>query len=325
MDKVFGLLSTSCRSVLASSQPFPAEPVQKKEEDSNMKREREQLKEHFSAWDRPHGLVGLHNIGQTCCLNSLIQLFIMNVDFAKILKRITVPRGVEEQKRSVPFQLLLLLEKMQDSRQKAVQPLELAYCLQKYRVPLFVQHDAAQLYLIVWNLIKDQITDVDLEDALQCFFQPKELSAESKCFCQNCGKKSHGKQVLKLNRLPQTLTIHLLRFCIRNSKTEKICHSLCFPQSLDFNQVLPTEQDLCNAEDQPEGRYELFAVIAHVGVADFGHYCAYIRNSVDGKWFCFNDSSVCSVSWEDIRCTYGNHNYRWNETAYLLVYTKLEY
>lgn len=28
--------------------------------------------------------------------------------------------------------------------------------------PVFVQHDAAQLYLTVWNLIKDQITDVDL-------------------------------------------------------------------------------------------------------------------------------------------------------------------
>lgn len=49
--------------------------------------------------------------------------------------RITVPRGTEEQRRSVPFQLLLLLEKMQDSRQKAVQPMELAYCLQKYNVP----------------------------------------------------------------------------------------------------------------------------------------------------------------------------------------------
>lgn len=45
-----------------------------------------------------------------------------------------MPRGTEEQKRSVPFQLLLLLEKMQDSRQKAVLPLELAYCLQKYNV-----------------------------------------------------------------------------------------------------------------------------------------------------------------------------------------------
>jgi hypothetical protein len=49
--------------------------------------------------------------------------------------RITVPKGAEEQRRSVPFQLLLLLEKMQDSRQKAVRPMELAYCLQKYNVP----------------------------------------------------------------------------------------------------------------------------------------------------------------------------------------------
>lgn len=46
-----------------------------------------------------------------------------------------MPRGAEEQKRSVPFQLLLLLEKMQDSRQKAVLPTELVQCLQKYNVP----------------------------------------------------------------------------------------------------------------------------------------------------------------------------------------------
>lgn len=46
-----------------------------------------------------------------------------------------MPRGAEEQKRSVPYQLLLLLEKMQDSRQKAVLPTELVQCLQKYNVP----------------------------------------------------------------------------------------------------------------------------------------------------------------------------------------------
>lgn len=339
-----------------------------------MKKKRDQLPERRRAWDCPQGPVGLHNIGQTCCLNSLIQVFIMNMAFTQILKRITVPRGAEEQRRSVPFQLLLLLEKMQDSRQKAVRPMELVYCLQKYNVPLFIQHDAAQLYLTVWNLIKDQITDVDLverlqalyiirmeesliclectmessrnnssmltlplslfdmdseplktlEDALHCFFQPRELSGKNKCFCENCGKKTHGKQVLKLTHLPQTLTIHLMRFSMRNSRTEKICHPLYFPQSLDLNQALLTENNFCNAEDQLGGQYELFAVIAHVGLADFGHYCAYVRNSVDGKWFCFNDSSVCWVSWEDIRCTYGNHNCRWRETAYLLVYMKTE-
>ena len=46
-----------------------------------------------------------------------------------------MPRGAEERRRSVPFQLLLLLEKMQDSREKAVQPMGLAYCLQTYSVP----------------------------------------------------------------------------------------------------------------------------------------------------------------------------------------------
>ncbi|XP_019482576.1 PREDICTED: ubl carboxyl-terminal hydrolase 18 [Hipposideros armiger] len=363
-----------CQSVLSESQQFSADPVGKKEENNNMKKKRDQLPERRRAWDCPQGPVGLHNIGQTCCLNSLIQVFIMNVGFTQILKRITVPRGAEERRRSVPFQLLLLLEKMQDSRQKAVRPMELVYCLQKYNVPLFIQHDAAQLYLTVWNLIKDQITDVDLverlqalyiirmeesliclectmessrnnssmltlplslfgmdseplktlEDALHCFFQPRELSGKNKCFCENCGKKTRGKQVLKLTHLPQTLTIHLMRFSMRNSRTEKICHPLYFPQSLDLNQALLTENNFCNAEDQLGGQYELFAVIAHVGLADFGHYCAYVRNSVDGKWFCFNDSSVCWVSWEDIQCTYGNHNCRWRETAYLLVYMKTE-
>ncbi|XP_048191151.1 ubl carboxyl-terminal hydrolase 18 [Perognathus longimembris pacificus] len=373
MGKVFGFLRKNCQSILAESQHCPGELNETKEGGNMKRKKRVQLREHLSAWDYPHGPVGLHNIGQTCCLNALIQVFIMNMDFTKILKRMSVPKGPEEQKRNVPFQLLLLLEKMQDSRQKAVRPMELAYCLQKYNVPLFVQHDAAQLYLTFWNLIKDQITDMDLaerlqalytiqvkeslvclsctressrnssmltlplslydmdskplrtlEDALHYFFHPRELANKSKWFCENCGMKTRRNQVLKMTQLPQTLTIHLMRFSIRNSQTEKICHSLHFPQSLDLSQILLTEQeDLSEAAEQPEGQYELFAVIAHVGMADFGHYCAYIRNSVDGKWFCFNDSNVCWVSWEDIQCTYGNHNYRWRETAYLLVYTKI--
>ncbi|XP_034367677.1 ubl carboxyl-terminal hydrolase 18 [Arvicanthis niloticus] len=366
MGKGFGLLRKTCQSVVAEPQQYSALG-----EETSMKRKRVPSRELGSAWDRPHGLVGLHNIGQTCCLNSLIQVFMMNMDFRMILKRITVPRGAEEQKRSVPFQLLLLLEKMQDSRQKAVLPTELVQCLQKYNVPLFVQHDAAHLYLTIWNLTKDQITDIDLaerlqslftiwtreslicvgcaaesnrnsklltlslplfdmdskplkslEDALRCFFQPRELESSDKCFCESCGKKTPWKQVLKLTHLPQTLTIHLMRFSVRNSRTEKVCHSVHFPQSLDFSQVLPSEKDLGDTKEQSDIHYELFAVIAHVGMADFGHYCAYIRNPVDGKWFCFNDSHVCWVTWKDVQCTYGNHRYRWRETAYLLVYMK---
>ncbi|XP_042528085.1 ubl carboxyl-terminal hydrolase 18-like [Dipodomys spectabilis] len=241
------------------------------------------------------------------------------------------------------------------------------------RPALFVQHDAAQLYLTFWNLLKDQIDDVDLverlqalytirvkeslvcllctressrnssmltlslplydvdakplqtlEEALRCFFHPRELASKSKWFCEACGTKTRGSQVLRMTHLPQTLTLHLMRFSIRNSQTEKVCHLLHFPQRLDLSQVLLAEhQDFTEDAEQREAQYELFAVIAHVGMADFGHYCAYIRNPADGRWLCFNDSNVCWVSWEDVQCTYGNHHYRWQETAYLLVYMKI--
>ena len=58
-----------------------------------------------------------------------------------------MPVGVEEQKRSVPFQLLLLLERVQDSRQKAVRPTELVYCLRKHNVP---GKTAPQHRLLAW-------------------------------------------------------------------------------------------------------------------------------------------------------------------------------
>lgn len=57
-------------------------------------------------------------------------------------------------------------------------------------------------------------------------------------------------QVLKLTHLPQTLTIHLMRFSTRNSRTEKICHSVYFPQCLDFSQVLATEEELGDTKEQ---------------------------------------------------------------------------
>lgn len=33
------------------------------------------------------------------------------------------------------------------------------------------------------------------EDALRCFFQPKELASSDKCCCENCGKKAPWRQV----------------------------------------------------------------------------------------------------------------------------------
>ncbi|KAL2309929.1 hypothetical protein Nmel_006163 [Mimus melanotis] len=104
-------------------------------------------------------------------------------------------------------------------------------------------------------------------------------------------------QSMKLVRLPQTLTLHLKRFCFeRSSHSHKLGHSLPFPQELDFREILTENQ--CQADDSEKAawQYELFAVVAHSGSTSCGHYCAYIRSLTECKWFCFNDSHVCQVS-----------------------------
>ncbi|NXD19107.1 UBP18 hydrolase, partial [Spelaeornis formosus] len=312
--------------------------------------------------------VGLYNLGQSCCLNSLLQVFLMNICFTRILRRITVPPSPAQRRKSVPYQMLLLLEKMQCGKCKAVGPTELACCLSGHRVKLFVQHDAAQLFLTLWNLLKKQMKKPELveelsdlymihiqehlacqkcsfeiknsstmltlplpvldanshrlrtlESCLQYFFHPEELTGQNMCFCQQCGRNTTFLQSMKLVRLPQTLTLHLKRFCFeRSSHTHKLSHPLPFPQELDFREVLTENQ--CQADDSEKAtwQYELFAVVAHSGSTSCGHYCAYIRSLTESKWYCFNDSEVCQVSWDDVKCTYGHYNLYWYANVSLI-------
>uniref|UniRef100_K7G9G7 Ubiquitin specific peptidase 18 n=1 Tax=Pelodiscus sinensis TaxID=13735 RepID=K7G9G7_PELSI len=359
----------------------------RKEEDGEESREQavkrggKQLRALHGVADLNNGAIGLYNMGLSCCLNSLLQVFFMNTHFTVILRRIRVPIGHAEQKKSVPYQMLLLLEQMQRSKQRAVYPQELAHCLTVHNLKLFVQYDAAQLFLSLWNLIKNQITDWELadrltrlytirvqeylicekcsfettresnmltlplpmfnsssqrlktlvgsalqqyaEDSLHCFFQPEQLTDNNMCLCEQCERKTSCLQGMRLTCLPQTLTLHLKRFYFKKSTwTQKISYSLPFSQSLDFNQILTQEQCHPDAKEKADWQYDLFAVVAHSGLASCGHYCAYIRSLTDCRWYCFNDSSVCQVSWDDVKSTYGNSRFHWGETAYLLVYMR---
>ncbi|KAM9172728.1 ubl carboxyl-terminal hydrolase 18 isoform 1-T1 [Pangshura tecta] len=392
-----------------------------------VERSDKQLRALRGAADLNNGAIGLYNMGLSCCLNSLLQVFFMNTHFTVILRRIKVPIAHTEQKKSVPYQMLLLLEQMQRSKQRAVYPQELVRCLTLHNLKLFVQYDAAQLFLSLWNLIKSQITDRQLadrlttlytirvqeylvcqkcsfetkrdsnmltlplpmfnscsqrlktlEDSLHCFFQPEQLTDNNMCLCEQCERKTpclqesltilasippcctvqlpclsvpavitltgallhpllcpcvigRGRRYMtstcfrgmRLTCLPHTLTLHLKRFYYRKSSwTQKISYSLPFPQSLDFNQILTQEQCHPDAKEKADWQYDLFGVVAHSGLASCGHYCAYIWSLTEGRWYCFNDSSVCQVSWDDVKCTYGNSHTHWSETAYLLVYMR---
>ncbi|OWK59567.1 Ubl carboxyl-terminal hydrolase 18 [Lonchura striata] len=396
MGQTSGRQETNKKPEVAPSEIMEAEiEIQNnKEETKEVKAKNQKLTSVFGLADLKNEAIGLYNLGQSSCLNSLLQVFLMNICFTRILRRITVPPSPAQRRNDVPYQMLLLLEKMQCGKCKAVGPTDLACCLSEHRVKLFVQHDAAQLFLTLWNLLKKQMKKPELVKELsdlyticiqehlacqKCSFEVKNNSTmltlplpvldanshrlktltgevgkglnhikfERRSTTQICQDSSVSvikntdtfspvrkkvlvcpqfsvalltvSQSMKLTHLPQTLALHLKRFCFeKSSRTHKLSLHLPFPQELDLREVLTESQ--CQADDSEKAtwQFELFAVVAHSGLSSCGHYCAYIRSLTDCKWYCFNDSEVCQVSWDDVKCTYGHSNLYWYANVSLI-------
>mmetsp|Transcript_31098 Transcript_31098/g.47493 ORF Transcript_31098/g.47493 Transcript_31098/m.47493 type:complete len:110 (-) Transcript_31098:16-345(-) len=58
--------------------------------------------------------------------------------------------------------------------------------------------------------------------------------------------------------------------------------------------------------------YDLYAVTNHFGSLNGGHYTAFGKNDIDGKWYNFNDSSVGRANPESVR----------SSAAYILFYKR---
>uniref|UniRef100_A0A8C4WSH9 Ubiquitin specific peptidase 18 n=1 Tax=Gopherus evgoodei TaxID=1825980 RepID=A0A8C4WSH9_9SAUR len=174
-------------------------------------------------------------MGLSCCLNSLLQVFFMNTHFTVILRRIKVPTVDTEQKKSVPYQMLLLLEQMQRSKQRAVYPHQLVRCLTLHNLKLFVQYDAAQLFLSLWNLIKSQITDGQLvsADRLTTLYT---IRVQEYLVCQKCSFET------KRDSNMLTLPLPMFNSCSQRLKTleDSLC---CF-----FQPELLTDNNMCLCE-----------------------------------------------------------------------------
>ncbi|XP_063785356.1 ubl carboxyl-terminal hydrolase 18 isoform X2 [Pseudophryne corroboree] len=150
-----------------------------------------------------------------------------------------------------------------------------------------------------------------LERALWKYFKSQEMK-EDKNYCPKCERHSRSAKVTQLRSLPHTLSIHVKRLSKKNgSRLQKINRTLSFPPVLDLLEVLDPEHLPEEQDTTPLYTYRLFAVIAHSGTANVGYFCTYIHCCKDGQWYFFNDSSVCKVSWDDVKCTYGNSSFHW--------------
>ncbi|XP_057701493.1 ubiquitin carboxyl-terminal hydrolase 4 isoform X2 [Corythoichthys intestinalis] len=149
---------------------------------------------------------------------------------------------------------------------------------------------------------------VALRECIELFTTMETLGAHDPWYCPTCKKHQQATKKFDLWSLPRILVVHLKRFSYNRCLRDKLDTVVDFPiKDLDMSEFL---------SDPKAGphTYDLVAVSNHYGGMGGGHYTAYGKNKVDGKWYYFDDSSV-SPSSEDQIVT---------KAAYVLFYQRRE-
>ncbi|NXY45788.1 UBP4 hydrolase, partial [Ceuthmochares aereus] len=147
---------------------------------------------------------------------------------------------------------------------------------------------------------------VALRDCIELFTTMETLGEHDPWYCPNCKKHQQATKKFDLWSLPRILVVHLKRFSYSRYWRDKLDTVVEFPiRELNMSEFV------C---DPKAGSYvyDLIAVSNHYGAMGVGHYTAYAKNKVNGKWYYFDDSSV-SVASEDEIVT---------KAAYVLFYQR---
>ncbi|XP_045425706.1 ubiquitin carboxyl-terminal hydrolase 43 isoform X1 [Lemur catta] len=168
-----------------------------------------------------------------------------------------------------------------------------------------------------------------LDECFQFYTKEEQLAQDDAWKCPHCKVLQQGMVKLSLWTLPDILIIHLKRFCQVGERRNKLSTLVKFPLS-GLNMAPHVAQRSTSPKPGPapwppwkepgclptacplDFLYDLYAVCNHHGSLQGGHYTAYCRNSLDGQWYSYDDSTVEPLR-EDEVSTRG---------AYILFYQK---
>ncbi|XP_067315173.1 ubiquitin carboxyl-terminal hydrolase 43 [Pseudorasbora parva] len=167
-----------------------------------------------------------------------------------------------------------------------------------------------------------------LDECFELYTKEEQLAPDDAWKCPHCKQLQQGMVQMSLWTLPDILILHLKRFRQVGERRNKLSTLVHFPlMGLAMgrhvvkrsNCVRPPHGWKQQAHQRPEASrhtldflYDLYAVCNHHGGMHGGHYTAYCRNSVDGLWYAYDDSTVEPVPEGDV-CTRG---------AYILFYQR---
>ncbi|XP_063286703.1 ubiquitin carboxyl-terminal hydrolase 31 [Pelobates fuscus] len=176
--------------------------------------------------------------------------------------------------------------------------------------------------------VHHQPQNCSLSQCFQLYTKEEQLAPGNAWRCPHCKQLQQGSIKLSLWTLPDVLILHLKRFRQDGDRRVKLQNMVRFPlMGLDMTPHVvkrsqsswslpshwsPWRRPYGLGRDPEDFIYDLYAVCNHHGTMHGGHYTAYCKNSVDGLWYCFDDSEVQPLPEDDV-C---------KQTAYILFYQR---
>ncbi|XP_067851573.1 ubl carboxyl-terminal hydrolase 18-like isoform X3 [Heptranchias perlo] len=272
--------------------------------------------------------VGLTNTGNNCCVNALLQTLFMTPEYKNLLLRCRQKGVLKKDNNHIPYHLYKVFKYLQDTTQRIVAPDKFIQCLVLNHITMGIQLDAEEIFRSLFSLLRDQLKETEFEKSLDVFFEPQQLDACNKCYCDQCGEKTTSVQGYRVLSSPQILCLQLKRFDFATNlgKAVKNYDFMAFPESLHFGNSNEEHHSQMN-----KWQYKLLSVIVHIGSTSFGHYYAYIRSFPEMDWYCFRDEYVTKATWEEVKMTFGSsdsfspglNGLQMGGTAYLLFYKRI--
>lgn len=151
----------------------------------------------------------------------------------------------------------------------------------------------------------------DLSDCLDMYFNGEKIRGWN---CPSCKDKRDAIKKLDISKLPPILVVHFKRFYADSdglgSTYKKKQSFVNFPLiNLNMNSYVARSELRTGGSKM----YHLYAVSNHYGSMEGGHYTAFCKSSVYGKWFKFDDQSVSAIDSSEVV----------SSAAYILFYSCL--
>ncbi|KAL6064936.1 hypothetical protein STEG23_026960, partial [Scotinomys teguina] len=206
-------------------------------------------------------------------------------------------------------------------------------------VKLAVEWDSSVMERLFGSIQEERVQDADsvrqqqqahqqpsctLDECFQSYTKEEQLAQDDAWKCPHCQVLQQGVVKLSLWTLPDILIIHLKRFCQVGERRNKLSTLVKFPLS-GLNMAPHVARRSTNSKAGPgpwsswkqpiclpttypmDFLYDLYAVCNHHGSLQ-----AYCRNSLDGQWYSYDDSTVEPLREDEVN----------TRGAYILFYQK---